>query len=75
MRSDFSFNTAIDFDPNDHGSRRSRRQRLNVWTIAVVSAMLSGVVGACVAYMPSCVLLALRCVSPSRCCFLHAARF
>ena len=28
--------------------------------------MLSGVVGACVAWMASCVLLALRCVSPTR---------
>ena len=39
------------------------------WTFGlspVVSAMLSGVVGACVAYMSSCVLLAPRCVSPSR---------
>ena len=39
------------------------------WTFRlspVVSAMLSGVVGACVAYMSSCVLLAPRCVSPSR---------
>ena len=33
MRSDFSFNTAINFSQNDPGSRRSRRQRLDVWTI------------------------------------------
>ena len=35
MRSDFSFNTAISFNQNDPRSRRSRRQRLNVWTIAI----------------------------------------
>ena len=34
MRSDFSFNTAINFNRNDPGSRRSRRQRLDVGTIA-----------------------------------------
>ena len=39
------------------------------WTFGlspVVSAMLSGVMGACGLYMSSCVLLAPRCVSPSR---------
>ena len=39
------------------------------WTFGlspVVSAMLSGVVGACAAYMSSAVLLTPRCVSPSR---------
>ena len=34
MRSYFSFNTAINLNQNDPGSRRSRRQRLDVWTIA-----------------------------------------
>ena len=34
MRSDFSFNTAISFNQNDPESRHSRRQRLDVWTIA-----------------------------------------
>ena len=40
----------------------------------VVSAMFSGVVGMCVACVASCVLLAPRCVSPTR-FFLHAAGF
>ena len=39
------------------------------WTFGlspVVSALLLGVVSMCVAYMSSCVVLAPRCVSPSR---------
>ena len=41
--------TTNHFNQNDSGSRRARWQRLDVWTIACLSAMLSGVMGACMA--------------------------
>ena len=63
MRSDFSFNTAINFNQNDPGSRRSWRQRLDFGLSPVVSAMLSGVVGACGLYVVVCVAGAPMCIT------------
>ena len=63
MRSDFSFNTAISFNQNDPGSRRSGGSGWTFGLSPVVSAMLSGVVGARGPYVVVCVAGAPTCIT------------
>ena len=75
MRSDFSFNTASNFNQNDPGSRHSRRQRLDVWTIAYCVRHALGCDGrVCGLYVVVCVAGAPMCITVTF-FFLHAARF
>ena len=74
MRSDFYFNTTINFNQNDPGSRRSRRQRLDVWTIACCVRHALGCGGRVWSiYVVVCVAGASMCITVTF--FLYAARF
>ena len=64
MPSFFSFNTAINFNQNDPGSRRSRRQRLDVWTIVCCVCYALGCGGrVCGLYVVGCVAGAPMCIT------------
>ena len=74
MRSEFSFNTAINFNPNDPLDPGAPGG--SGWTFGlspVVSAMLSVVVGACGLYVVVCVAGAPMCITVMF--FFNAARF
>ena len=74
MRSDFYFNTAINFNQNDPGSRLSWRQRLDVWTIAWCVHHALGCGGRVWSiYVVVCVAGASMCITVVT-FFLYAAR-